>query len=125
MTKRFGKNDALFLCTLAVVLVGICMAFYFFGRTKGAVAEVTVAGKLYGRYSLEQEQIIEIQIDGIVTNILSIKDHMADIIEAECPDHLCVHQRAISKEKETLVCLPNQVVVEIKGAEDSEIDSMT
>ena len=52
------------------------------------------------------------------------KDGTADITEADCPDKLCVHQRAISKTKETIVCLPNKVVVEVTGSEESELDSV-
>lgn len=125
MSKRFGKNDIWFLGIAAVLIIGGCALFYTFGGSEGAVAEVTVAGEFYGSYSLEQAQTIEIKVDGKVTNILKIQDGKADITEAQCPDHLCVNQRAISKEKETLVCLPNQVVVEVRGGEISEIDSMT
>ena len=45
--------------------------------------------------------------------------------EADCPDQLCVHQRAISKQKQTIVCLPNRVVVEVIGGEDAGLDSIT
>ena len=41
---------------------------------------------------------------------------------ADCPDQICVHQRAISKNGESIICLPNKVVVSIEGAEDSQID---
>lgn len=125
MAKRFGKTDRWFLGILVIVLIIICIFFYGMGDKKGAVAVVTVAGEYYGSYSLEKDCTIEIKAGDIVTNILEIHDGKADVTSAECPDHLCVHQRAISKEKETIVCLPNQVVVEIKGAEQSEFDSMT
>ena len=44
--------------------------------------------------------------------------------EADCPDQICVHHRAISKNRETIVCLPNKVVVEIVSSEESELDSI-
>ena len=46
------------------------------------------------------------------------------MIEADCPDQLCVHQKAISKDRETIVCLPNKVVVEVKSKTESEFDSI-
>ena len=36
------------------------------------------------------------------------------MISADCPDKLCVHQHAISANGETIVCLPNKVVAEVK-----------
>ena len=45
--------------------------------------------------------------------------------DADCPDLLCVHQRAIDKEDETIVCLPNKVVVKVVGAKQkSDLDSV-
>lgn len=126
MTKLFGRSDKWFLGILALLCAACYCLFYLAGGRNGAVAEVTVAGEFFTACSLEKDQILEIKNeDGITTNILQIKDGKADMIKAQCPDHLCVHQKAISKEKETIVCLPNQVVVEIKGTEESEFDSMT
>ena len=47
------------------------------------------------------------------------------MIDATCPDHICVNQKEISKTGETIVCLPNKVIVEIKGADSSELDAVT
>ena len=44
---------------------------------------------------------------------------------ADCPDHLCVKQKAISKEGESIICLPNKVIVEVDSAVNSEIDAVT
>lgn len=53
--------------------------------------------------------------DGDVTNTLVIKGGVADMTSADCPDHLCVKQKAISKEGESIICLPNKVVVTVKA----------
>ena len=41
------------------------------------------------------------------------------VVEAECPDRLCVKQGWIEKTGDQLLCIPNQLLVEIrsKGAE--------
>ena len=39
------------------------------------------------------------------------------MISADCPDKLCVNQHAISSNGETIVCLPNKVVVEVEDGE--------
>ena len=86
--------------------------------------EVTVDGKIYGTYPLDKDEEISIQKDGKTTNLLVIRDGKADVTEADCPDKLCVHQKAISKTNETIVCLPNKVVVQVIGAGESELDSI-
>ena len=44
---------------------------------------------------------------------------------ADCPDQICVRQKAISKEGESIICLPNKVVVSIVGGEEKELDAVT
>lgn len=63
--------------------------------------------------------------DGDVTNTLVIKGGVADMTSADCPDHLCVKQKAISKEGESIICLPNKVVVTVKSDMKSDIDSIS
>ena len=56
-------------------------------------------------------------------NLIEIGDEEVRVIEADCPDKIDVKQGYISRIGETIVCLPNKMVVEIKGiAEDTEID---
>jgi hypothetical protein len=51
-------------------------------------------------------------------NLIEIGDEKVRVIETDCPDKLCVKQRFISKTGEVIVCLPNRLVVEIKGIDD-------
>ena len=112
------KNDWI-LVAVILLLAGIGFLVYTnLGKHNAGFVKVTVDGELFGTYSLKREQ--EIKIND--TNYLMIKDGQADMIEADCPDQICVDHIAISKNKETIVCLPNKVIVEIVGGEDGEID---
>lgn len=56
-------------------------------------------------------------------NLIEIGDEKVRVIEASCPDKIDVKQGYISKIGETIVCLPNKLIVEIKGLkEGNEID---
>lgn len=56
-------------------------------------------------------------------NLVEIGDKEVRVIEADCPDKIDVKQGYISNIGETIVCLPNRLVIEIKGIENSsEID---
>lgn len=125
MNKRLGKNDYIFL--LAIVFLSCVMLVIFYGlhSKKGEYVLVTVDGNVFGKYSLVQNQEIDIiNDDGKVTNHLVIRDGKADMTKADCPDGLCVNQKAISLDKETIVCLPNKVVVEIVSSNESDIDAV-
>ena len=59
-------------------------------------------------------------------NLLEIRDEQVRVIEASCPDKLDVHQGYISKPGELIVCLPNKLVIEIKGSqENNEVDHIS
>ena len=93
------------------------------GRNRDGADTVTVKvdGKVTGTYPLAKDQ--KIRING-GTNILTIKNGKAKMTDADCPDQLCVHQKAASKNHESIICLPNKVVVEVDGSEESEFDAV-
>ena len=56
----------------------------------------------------------------LITNVCEIKDGQARMISAQCPDHLCMKQKAIDEKGGTIVCLPNKVVIEGEKSTDSK-----
>ena len=96
-----------------------CMNFA--GGDGADTVTVKVDGKVTGTYPLAKDQ--KIRING-GTNILTIKNGKAKMTDADCPDQLCVHQKAASKNHESIICLPNKVVVEVDGSEESEFDAV-
>ena len=124
MKKRITKNDILLIGILLLAVLAICLFVRHIGGKEGARAVVTVDGKRYGSYPLSQDCSIPIEIDGRTANLFIISGGAADMTEADCPDKLCVHQKAIRKTNETIVCLPNKVVISIVGNEESELDSI-
>ena len=85
-----------------------------------AVVLVTVKGGDFGSYRLSEDQTVD--IGG--KNTLVIKDGTARMEKADCPDQICVHHREISRNGESIICLPNQVVVSVKSSEESELDGV-
>lgn len=56
-------------------------------------------------------------------NLIEIGDGKVRVIEADCPDKLDVKQGYIERPGEVIVCLPNKLVIEIKGeSKDNDID---
>lgn len=124
--RRFSKRDAVILILVFAVIAAVFLVFWFRPKNDGASVRITVDGKVYGTYILNEEQLIEIENkNGKITNRLIIENKTARMQNADCPDQLCVHQKAISKENETIVCLPNKVVVEVIQAEEqAEFDAI-
>lgn len=115
------KNDFLLVGAVCIAALFIFLVNTFLFQAEGAYAVVTVDGVEYGSYNLGKDVIVD--IGG--KNRLVIKARTADMTEADCPDKLCVKQKAIHKTGQTIVCLPNKTVVEIQGAgEREELDAV-
>lgn len=101
------KKECFFIIGI-LILAGILWIGMRFTKKESETIRITVNGEEYGVYSLSENQIISIGD----TNVCQIKDSRAFMIEANCPDHLCMKQNAVDKTGGTIVCLPNKVVIE-------------
>lgn len=119
------KNDII----LIVVILAIAAGFFFVIEKKKNASEpdwvvVSVGSTEYARYPLDKDATYEIEAHEGEVNILEIKDGVATMIEADCPDQICVNQKEISKQGEMIVCLPHQVIVEVEASEESTSDAV-
>lgn len=118
--KIFLRNDIILIAAiLLVAAVGLLYLFVF--RSEGDTVRVTVDGELYGVYSLS-EDITEDIITGKDSsnfNRLIIRDGKAYVESASCPDGICVSHRPIYRNGESIVCLPNKVVVTVFTENDT------
>lgn len=122
---KIGKKDLILLLIILAAAIGIWFGYRAMNQGDGSRVRITVDGAEYGVYDLDADQEIPIKINGEVTNTLVIENGIADMTSADCPDKLCVNQKAISATGETIVCLPNKVVVEvISSGEDAGFDTI-
>ena len=115
------KNDWILIAAVLAVSAVFLGGYFCRPQQKDGAAVVTIDGEVFGSWPLSEDRTVEIG-DG---NRLVIKDGKADMVWADCPDKLCVNQKAISREGESIICLPNKVVVSITGGEERELDAVT
>ena len=120
------KKDLIFIFSLLIVAVFLLLIQRVYGNAQGEadMIKITVDQKLYGTYDLNKNQTITIQNDSGI-NTIQIQNKDVWMEEADCPDGYCKEQGHISKNKQTIVCLPHKLVVEISDdSEKSESDSV-
>lgn len=111
------KKELTFIIGIIVFALLLWGGMYFVRRGHYGSIRITINGEEYGTYSLAKDQVISIGD----TNVCEIKNGEIRMIEADCPDHLCLKQRAVDSTGGTIVCLPNKVVIEgIKGTSSDE-----
>ena len=87
---------------------------------------IKTSGKVYDNIELSSfkgEKTIVIASDH-GNNTISINNGSVKIIEADCNDSLCVKQGLISNVGENIICLPNKLIIEIKGDESDISNDM-
>lgn len=125
MHRRFKKQDVIII---GILLAGILVLFLLqmpWTKDLGQKITITVDGAEYGTFSLATDAVIEIKNGaGEVTNTLTIKDGAAKMTMADCPDQYCLRQKKIRLTGETIVCLPNKVLVSVTGKDASDMDTV-
>ena len=123
--KRKIRNDIILIGGLLIVAaIGM---FYLFGlRRAGDSVNITIDGKAYKSYSLKENVTEDIYSGKNNENLnrLIIRDGKAYMESATCPDGICVSHAPIFRDGESIVCLPNRVVVTVttqKSGDDPDI----
>jgi hypothetical protein len=112
--NRKNRNDVLFIAVLLLIVV-LAGAAFFFLRGEGDSVTVSVDGKHYGTYPLHADLTLSIRTgeEGDQENLLVIRDGKALVESATCPDGICAAHKPISREGESIVCLPHRVVITV------------
>lgn len=102
------RNDCLLAVGCLLAAAAAWLFFHFCMPGDHLLVRITVDGEIYGEYPLEEDQ--EIAIGS--TNVCRIADGKVKMIRADCPDQICVHQKAADAAGGSIICLPNRVVIE-------------
>lgn len=113
---KFFKRYGLFVILISLGIVILILSIVF--RTDGSSVIISIDGNDTKELSLSED--ITYQIDEYGHNTLIIKDSMAWIEDADCPDKLCMNYGKISKTGESIVCLPHRLVIRIENNNDTE-----
>ena len=104
---------ALLVVSLAVVLITTLT------RREGGYVEVEKNGELIATYSLSVNG--EYSLNG-GTNILVIEGGVAYLKDANCPDKTCVKTGKIRYVNQSIICLPNEISITVRGGSDNGVD---
>ena len=113
------KRRDIILVLVIFIIAGIIFAINLsLAKGKAEVVIVKVNQEIDSIYSLREFR--EVEIDD--TNVIEITNGKVKMINANCPDKLCMQQHEISRRGESIICLPNRVVITIDGKANKEAD---
>lgn len=113
------KSDI--LLAASVLLAALVLFLLFRPGEAGAWAVVELGGQEIARYPLSEDRTVAIGTSDY--NVLQIAGGTAAVTEANCGDHTCVRTGKISREGETIVCLPHRLTIRVEGGGSSGFDA--
>lgn len=117
------KNDVLLVAAL-LLLGGALALFLLATRREGGTVRVQIDGETVMELPLDQDARLVLG-EGEGTNTLTVSGGTAQIVQADCPDQVCVRQGAVRYAGESIVCLPHRLIVAIEGGTAGGIDGST
>ena len=117
------KNDVILIGCLTIITVVVILLLYL-TKTEGSKVLITVDGKEYATLELNKDTTYTVELSNGEQNTFVIKDGTVDMTQASCPDKLCVNHSSIHYNHETIVCLPNKVVLQIIDGQDNGVDAI-
>lgn len=101
---------------LAAALVGASYGMFWAPRVEGDTAVVSVGRGVSSEISLLADDTVPIK--GLIgRSLLQVQDGRIRFVDSPCPGRYCVHTGWIDRTGQVAACLPNGVVVEIRGGE--------
>lgn len=108
------KEIIIIVITIFVLLLSVFVLN--FTKKEGKYVIVKIDGKMVAVYDLNENGTYILN-NG--SNILCIFNEKAYLIDANCPDKLCVKQGKIDEISESIICLPNRLSIVISNNKEN------
>ncbi len=120
---NMNKSDFKLILTLIIIISISFLSFKLFNQTGDKEALVYYSNKLVLTIPLSDLTYKEYNVKGKNGNILIIRDKGKIRVKQETsPLHLCSKQSWISNSNESIICLPNEVIIKIEAT--SSLDTV-
>ncbi|MCM1381521.1 MAG: NusG domain II-containing protein [Muribaculaceae bacterium] len=115
--KLLRKSDVIII----VLLIGAVFAYYFLLADSGGSALISRGGVVIAELPLNVPG--EFVFPQVPDMVFTVADGSISVSESDCGDRTCVRTGKISHRGETIICVPNRIIVEIK-TDESGVDAV-
>ena len=106
---------------LAALTAGMCGMIFSVGPERGNFIHILTPSGDY-RYSMSKDR--EITVTGLNGKyVVEIKEGRVRAREAICPEQICIKRGWVSRSGDSIICLPNRIIIKIEN-QKQEIDAI-
>lgn len=123
--RRFGWADALAAAFVLALAALVFLLFYGGCSDHPTAAVISVNGAEVQRVTLPRTgaEPLLIRPDGLPYPLtIRVSGSEVAVLESNCPSQDCVHSGTISRSGESIICLPNHLVIQLTGG-SGDIDA--
>ena len=111
-----NKND-IFLILTILIFATIGFIFVFSNQKDGSQVVVYYKNEIVLNVPITENNIYH--VDGSLGDVvIEVNNNKVRVNEENSPRHLCSNQGWISNSYESIICLPNQIVINIENDEN-------
>jgi hypothetical protein len=122
---KIRKGDLLIFVVLMLIGGIVLISNLLQEGQAGITAVLEIDGVIVERFNLEADLENYRAETDLGYNILEFAEGAVRVVEADCPDKICMHFGWIKHVGQTVVCLPHRLVIRIvNGSSDMELDGV-
>lgn len=115
--KLLRKGDVILIFAAVSLALVLFLCINVFNKNSGELVQIEVGGEVLTVLPLNENTLYEIKNNDKVTNTVEIKDGFVFVTYADCKDQICKNHKKISRVNESIICLPNKVVITVISAQ--------
>lgn len=124
MNKKFLKNDLILIFSIIIISL-LSVTIILLTSKHGNYVTIEQNGTITAVLQINKNQKYNIyNEDNEIENTILIENGQVSMIYADCPDKICEKHRAIKNNNESIICLPNKVIVTVTNGLENEVDGV-
>jgi hypothetical protein len=122
LAKRLWANLRAGDWLIMILFIALAAGSFWFGgfvkKEEAEIALVTVSNRPVATVNLKQPTDFTVR-GALGEVILQVANHRIRVLRSTCPNQVCVRQGEVYRPGEMLVCVPNHLLVFVRGHSDS------
>lgn len=117
------KQDIVLIISLIIFsFIFVIKDIFFMPKTNDIYIAISVDGKAYKELEFKEKTYTYPLKTKFGYNKIEVAKDYVRVLEADCPNKLDVLQGKISKINQSIVCIPNRMIIEIKSKAEKNVD---
>ena len=113
------RKTILWILVFAAFIIGSLLLYCHMRNSGGTIAVISVDGEEIERINLsEVKESYDLVVSTVYgRNTVHVSPGAISVIEADCPDRICVMMGELTGSGLPIICMPHRLIIEIEGGE--------